>query len=266
MKRGLPKQKNIEGVKNIICVASGKGGVGKSTVATNLAISFANHFNLKTGLLDADIYGPSIPKMMNLSGHEPEVASNNLMIPLKNYNVNCMSMGFLVDEKAPIVWRGLMVMQAIDRLLFKVNWAPLDILVIDLPPGTGDVQLSISQNLKVNGSLIVTTPQEIALLDARRAIEMFKKVDVKLLGLVQNMSSHKCSNCGNIEHIFGKDGAIKMANEIGCQVLGDLPLITNIQRSADSGQPISIQNIENEASLIYQQISRQIISNLDIKQ
>jgi len=265
MGRGLPKQKEIPGVKTIICVASGKGGVGKSTVAVNLAVSFANHFNLKTGLLDADIYGPSVPKMMNLSGHEPEVASNNFMIPLKNYNVNCMSMGFLVDEKAPIVWRGLMVMNAIERLLFKVNWAPLDILVIDLPPGTGDVQLSITQNLKLNGAIVVSTPQEVALLDARRAIEMFNKVNVPILGLVQNMSSFKCSNCGHQEHIFGKNGTDKLAHEIGCQLLGDVPLVTAIQERSDCGEPISIhQHIDNEPALQYKMIAQKIISQLKL--
>lgn len=264
MQKGLPKQRELPGVKKIICVASGKGGVGKSTVATNLAISFANHYNLKTGLLDSDIYGPSIPKMMNLSGHEPEVDSNNQMIPLRNYNVNCMSMGFLVDEKAPIVWRGLMVMQAIERLLFKTNWGPLDVLVIDLPPGTGDVQLSISQNLKVNGSVIVTTPQEVALLDARRAIEMFKKVNVKVLGLIQNMSSFKCSKCGNIEHIFGENGAIQMANVVDCKVLGDIPLVTAIQQAADSGQPISSQDLNNEAVFVYKDICGKIINDLEL--
>jgi len=201
---------------------------------------------------------------MNLSGHEPEVANNNLMTPLKNYNVNCMSMGFLVDETAPIVWRGLMVMQAIDRLIFKVNWAPLDILVIDLPPGTGDVQLSISQNLKVDGAVIVTTPQEVALLDARRAVEMFKKVNVKILGVVQNMSSFTCSKCGNVEHIFGKNGAVRMCEEIGCEVLGDLPLVTEIQQCADLGEPISIRYLENQSSGIYRDICGKIIKSLGV--
>lgn len=264
MQRGLPKQRQLSGVKKIICVASGKGGVGKSTVATNLAVSFANHYNLKTGLLDTDIYGPSIPTMMNLSGHEPELDQNNLMIPLKNYNVNCMSMGFLVEETAPIVWRGLMVMQAIERLVFKTNWPQLDILVIDLPPGTGDVQLSISQNLEINGAVIVTTPQEVALLDARRAIEMFKKVNVNVLGLVQNMSSFKCSNCGHIEHIFGKNGAIKMANHVDCEVLGDVPLVTAIQHSADIGQPISVRDLEEKSVLVYKEICGKIITDLGL--
>ncbi|CAF0784925.1 unnamed protein product [Brachionus calyciflorus] len=247
MARGLPKQKELPGVKNIICVASGKGGVGKSTVAVNIACTLANRFNLKTGILDADIYGPSIPKMMNLESHQPELDSNNQMIPLINYNVKSMSMGFLVDEKAAIVWRGLMVMNAIERLMFKVNWAPLDVLVIDMPPGTGDVQLSISQNLKLNGAVIVSTPQDIALLDARRGVEMFNKVNVPILGLVQNMSTFQCPKCNHEENIFGKDGVEKLANEIKCDVLGELPLNREIREKSDTGEPISI-NLVNKLS------------------
>lgn len=240
MSRGLPKQKPLNGVKKIICVASGKGGVGKSTVSVNLATTFANHFNLKTGLLDADIYGPSIPRMMNLADHQPELEKGtNLMLPVRNYNVNCMSMGFLVEEKAAIVWRGLMVMSAIERLLFKVNWSGLDLLVIDMPPGTGDVQLSISQNVKLDGAVVVSTPQDIALLDARRAVEMFGKVNVNILGLVQNMSWFKCTKCGHVDHIFGEEGTRKMAGELGVDLLGDLELNTKIREKSDLGQPIS---------------------------
>lgn len=261
MSRGLPKQKELAGVKKIICVASGKGGVGKSTVAVNLAVTLANVFNLKTGLLDADIYGPSVPKMMNLSSHQPELDSNNLMLPIRNYNVNCMSMGFLVDETAPIVWRGLMVMQAIERLLFKVQWAPLDVLVIDMPPGTGDVQLSISQNLKLNGVVVVSTPQDIALLDARRAIEMFKKVNVNPLGLVQNMSSFSCSKCGHVDHIFGENGAKQLAEKLNIPFLGDVVLNGEIRAASDMGQPICVLNDSHAASLAYKLICEKIISN-----
>lgn len=261
LSRGLPKQRELTGVKKIICVASGKGGVGKSTVAVNLAVTFANSFNLKTGLLDADIYGPSIPKMMNLTGQQPELDESNLMLPIRNYNVNCMSMGFLVDEKAPIVWRGLMVMQAIERLVFKVNWSPLDVLVIDMPPGTGDVQLSISQNLKLNGAVIVSTPQDIALLDARRAIEMFKKVNVNILGLVQNMSSFHCSNCGHVDHIFGEDGAKQLSEQIKAKFLGDVILNTDVRKASDMGQPISVLNESHVAAKAYKLICEQIISN-----
>ena len=262
MAKSLPKQKQLDGVKHIICVASGKGGVGKSTVAVNLATTFANKFNLKTGLLDADIYGPSIPKMMNLSEHQPETNAKNQMIPLRNYNVNCMSMGFLVDQNAAIVWRGLMVMNAIERLLFKVDWSPLDILVIDMPPGTGDVQLSICQNVKLDGSIIVSTPQDIALLDARRSIEMFNKVNVKNLGLIQNMSGYVCSKCGNIDYIFGRDGCLKLANEISTEFLGDIPLNGEIREKCDSGQPISILSTENKISEIYKKICEKILNSL----
>lgn len=264
MQRGLPKQKSLNGVKNIICVASGKGGVGKSTVAVNIACTLANRFDLKTGLLDADIYGPSIPKMMGLESHQPEIDSNNLMIPLINFNVKCMSMGFLVDEKAAIVWRGLMVMNAIERLMFKVKWDPLDVLVIDMPPGTGDVQLSISQNLKLNGAVIVSTPQDIALLDARRGVEMFTKVNVPILGLVQNMSSFICPKCSHKEDIFGTDGVEHLAKEIQSDLLGELPLNRETREKSDSGEPISVSLETHKSSQIYKKICQNILSKLNI--
>ena len=262
MARGLPKQKELPGVKNIICVASGKGGVGKSTLATNLSLTFANGFNLATGLLDADIYGPSIPKLMNLNNHEPDLDEKNLMLPLKNDNLSCMSMGFFVDEKAPIVWRGLMVMQAVERLLFKVNWGALDILVIDMPPGTGDIHLSISQHLKLNGSVIVSTPQDLALIDARRAIEMFVKLNVPCLGLVQNMSSFMCSNCGHEEHVFGKEGVSRLAAELNCDLLGSIPLNSELREKSDLGQPLVVNNESHPVSVVYKQICAQIIKKL----
>lgn len=264
MARGLPKQKILPGVKNIICVGSGKGGVGKSTVSVNIAVTLANHYNLNVGLLDADIYGPSVPRMMNISDHQPELDKNNLMIPVKNYNVGCMSMGFLVEEKSAIVWRGLMVMNAIERLVFKTNWSNLDVLVIDLPPGTGDVQLSITQNLKLNGAVIVSTPQDIALLDARRAVEMFNKVNVPILGLVQNMSNFVCSNCGHAEHIFGSEGVDKLAKEINSEKLDDIPLNSDIRLNSDSGQPITIANDKHPASIVYKNICKKIITKLSI--
>nr|XP_014350270.1 PREDICTED: iron-sulfur protein NUBPL [Latimeria chalumnae] len=220
MARGLPKQKMIPGVKQVIVVASGKGGVGKSTTAVNLALGLAaNDLTKAVGLLDADIYGPSIPRMMNLNGN-PELTDKNLMRPLVNFGISCMSIGFLVEETAPVVWRGLMVMSAIEKLLRQVDWGKLDYLVIDMPPGTGDVQLSISQNIPVSGAVIVSTPQDIALLDARRGAEMFRKVGVPVLGLVQNMSVFQCPKCKHETHIFGADGAKELAKSLGLDLLG----------------------------------------------
>ncbi|XP_067895442.1 iron-sulfur protein NUBPL isoform X2 [Heterodontus francisci] len=218
MAGGLPKQKVIPGVKQTIVVASGKGGVGKSTTAVNLALGLAAN-DLVVGLLDADVYGPSIPRMMNLRGN-PELTDSNLMRPLVNFGIVCMSMGFLVEEAAPIVWRGLMVMSAIEKLLRQVDWGQLDYLVIDMPPGTGDVQLSISQNIPISGAVIVSTPQDIALLDAQRAAEMFRKVSVPVLGIVQNMSVFQCPKCKYEAHIFGADGAKALATKLGLDVLG----------------------------------------------
>ncbi|XP_069772824.1 iron-sulfur cluster transfer protein NUBPL isoform X2 [Narcine bancroftii] len=240
MARGLPKQKVISGVKQIIVVASGKGGVGKSTTAVNLALGLAA-YELRVGLLDADVYGPSIPRMMNLKG-APALTDRNLMIPLVNYGINCMSMGFLVEEAAPIVWRGLMVMSAIEKLLRQVDWGKLDYLVIDMPPGTGDVQLSISQNIPISGAIIVSTPQDIALLDALRAAKMFRKVSVPVLGIVQNMSVFQCPKCKHETHIFGAEGAKGLAAELELDVLGDIPLHVNIREMSDKGQPIIVSH------------------------
>ncbi|XP_025058242.1 iron-sulfur protein NUBPL isoform X2 [Alligator sinensis] len=220
MSRGLPKQKPIEGVKQVLVLASGKGGVGKSTTAVNIALALAANDSTKSvGLLDADVYGPSIPRMMHLKGN-PELTSQNLMRPLKNYGIECMSMGFLVEETAPVVWRGLMVMSAIEKLLRQVEWGQLDYLVIDMPPGTGDVQLSVSQNIPIAGAVIVSTPQDIALLDARKGAEMFRKVHVPVLGLVQNMSVFQCPKCKHETHIFGTDGVRDLAKTLGLDVLG----------------------------------------------
>lgn len=220
MSRGLPKQKPIEGVREVIVVASGKGGVGKSTTAVNLALALAaNDSSKAVGLLDVDVYGPSIPKMMNLKGN-PELSPNNLMRPLLNYGIACMSMGFLVEETAPLVWRGLMVMSAIEKLLRQVDWGQLDYLVVDMPPGTGDVQLSVSQNIPISGAVIVSTPQDIALMDAHKGAEMFRKVNVPVLGLVQNMSVFQCPQCKHKTHIFGADGARKLAQTLDLDVLG----------------------------------------------
>lgn len=246
MSRGLPKQKPIEGVREVIVVASGKGGVGKSTTAVNLALALAaNDSSKAVGLLDVDVYGPSIPKMMNLKG-SPELSPNNLMRPLLNYGIACMSMGFLVEETAPLVWRGLMVMSAIEKLLRQVDWGQLDYLVVDMPPGTGDVQLSVSQSIPISGAVIVSTPQDIALMDAHKGAEMFRKVNVPVLGLVQNMSVFQCPQCKHKTHIFGADGARKLAQTLDLDILGDVPLHLSIREASDMGQPVVFSQPESD--------------------
>ncbi|GBN37962.1 Iron-sulfur protein NUBPL [Araneus ventricosus] len=252
----------VAGVKHIIVVASGKGGVGKSTTAVNLALAIsANEKTKLVGLLDADVYGPSIPLMMNLKG-QPELTKNNLMKPLVNYGIKCMSMGFLVDEKSPIVWRGLMVMSAIEKLFRQVSWGPLDYLVVDMPPGTGDTQLSIAQTIPVSGAVIVTTPQDIALLDARKGAAMFQKVDIKVLGLVQNMNTFICPKCGEKSYIFGKEGAHKLASELQVDVLADVPLNILIRESSDSGQPVVASQPDGQLGKIYRELAEKVVKSL----
>uniref|UniRef100_A0A3P9HI14 Iron-sulfur cluster transfer protein NUBPL n=1 Tax=Oryzias latipes TaxID=8090 RepID=A0A3P9HI14_ORYLA len=262
MARGLPKQKPVAGVKQVIVVASGKGGVGKSTTAVNLALAImANDSSRSVGLLDADVYGPSIPKLMNLTGN-PQLTDNNLMIPLTNYGVPCMSMGFLVEDTAPIVWRGLMVMSAIERLLRQVHWGSLDYLVVDMPPGTGDVQLSITQNIPIAGAVIVSTPQDIALLDARRGAEMFKKVNVPVLGLVENMSVFQCPNCNHQTHIFGSEGAQRLAETLGVAFLGDIPLHLSIRETSDVGQPVVVSAPNSSEAKAYRKVASAVLQRL----
>lgn len=260
MARGVPKQKAIPGVKQVIVVASGKGGVGKSTTAVNLALGLAA-YEAHVGLLDADVHGPSIPRMMNLKG-TPALTDSNLMIPLVNYGINCMSMGFLVEETAPIVWRGLMVMSAIEKLLRQVEWGQLDYLVIDMPPGTGDVQLSISQNIPISGAVIVSTPQDIALLDAERAAKMFQKVNVPVLGIVQNMSFFQCPKCKHETYIFGAEGAKELAAKLELDVLGDIPLHMNIREMSDKGQPIVISHPDSPEANAYLRLSAEVMKKL----
>nr|CAG4644977.1 EOG090X0A5B [Leptodora kindtii] len=262
MKRGLPVKKPIDGVKNIVLVASGKGGVGKSTVSVNLAIALSQCLpNQDIGLLDADIYGPSIPTMMNLSGN-PNLTSRNMIEPLVNYNIKCMSMGFLVDNSAPVVWRGLMVMAAIEKLLRQVDWSPLDYLVIDMPPGTGDTQLSIAQNIPVAGAIIVTTPQEIAMIDARKGALMFKKVGIPVLGVVNNMSSYSCPNCGHHSHIFGQSGGQKLSQEIGVDVIGDIPFDGSIVEASDGGHPAVMSSSNPSIVRAYTSLAATVIDRL----
>ncbi|XP_070582213.1 iron-sulfur cluster transfer protein NUBPL-like [Ptychodera flava] len=261
--RGLPKKWPIAGVKQVIVVASGKGGVGKSTTAVNLALGIsANNRDKSVGILDADVYGPSIPCMMNLKNQQPELTPQNLMKPLVNFGISCMSMGFLVDEKSPIVWRGLMVMSAIEKLIRQVAWGPLDYLIIDMPPGTGDTQLSVSQLIPVTGAVIVTTPQDVALLDARRATEMFRKVDIPILGLVQNMSVFECPNCHHRTHIFGHDGAKTVAMEMGIDILGDIPLDIGIRETSDTGQPITVSKQDGPVAKSYLNLADQVVQKL----
>uniref|UniRef100_A0A8C7T399 Iron-sulfur cluster transfer protein NUBPL n=1 Tax=Oncorhynchus mykiss TaxID=8022 RepID=A0A8C7T399_ONCMY len=254
MARGLPKQKPIAGVKQVIVVASGKGGVGKSTTAGKQSKT--------VGILDADVYGPSIPKLMSLKGN-PELTDNNLMRPLMNFGIPCMSMGFLVEDVAPIVWRGLMVMSAIEKLLRQVDWGLLDYLVIDMPPGTGDVQLSITQNVPIAGAVIVSTPQDIALLDARRGAEMFRKVNVPVLGIVQNMSVFQCPKCNHQTHIFGADGARALADTLGVQVLGDIPLHLSIREMSDRGQPVVVSSPDSPEAEAYRKVATAVVQRLE---
>ena len=246
----------LPNVKNIVAVASGKGGVGKSTTAVNLALALAAE-GAAVGILDADIYGPSQPMMMGIEGR-PESADGKNMEPMENYGVQVMSIGFLVDSDNPMIWRGPMATQALEQLLRQTNWADLDYLIIDMPPGTGDIQLTLSQRVPLTGAVIVTTPQDIALLDAKRGLKMFEKVGVPILGIVENMAVHVCSNCGHQEHIFGADGGKKMAAEYGMDYLGALPLSMGIRVQADSGRPTVVSDPDGEIAGLYKAMARQM--------
>jgi ATP-binding protein involved in chromosome partitioning len=255
--------KLIPNVKNIIAVASGKGGVGKSTTAVNLALALAQD-GAKVGILDADIYGPSVPMMLGLSG-KPESFDNKTMQPKVAFGVQTMSIGYLVAEDQALIWRGPMVTTALQQLLKETQWEALDYLVIDLPPGTGDIQLTLAQNVPVSGAIIVTTPQDIALLDAQRGFGMFEKVNVPVLGLVENMSLHICSQCGHEEAIFGSGGGAAMSeiNKIDC--LGQLPLDIHIRQYADSGEPIVVAQPDSRIAQIYLDIARKMSARLALK-
>jgi ATP-binding protein involved in chromosome partitioning len=253
VQRGVPL---LPGVSNIIAVSSGKGGVGKSTTAVNLALALAAE-GARVGLLDADIYGPSLPLMMGVTGR-PESADGKTMEPLENYGVQVMSIGFIVDPDQAVVWRGPMATQALDQLLRQTRWRELDYLIIDLPPGTGDIQLTLSQRVPLTGAVIVTTPQDIALLDAKKGINMFQKVGVPILGVVENMAVHVCTNCGHVEHIFGAEGGKRMATQFDVPYLGALPLTMAIREQTDSGTPTVVASPDSEVANIYRAVARQV--------
>ncbi|MEQ6342361.1 MAG: iron-sulfur cluster carrier protein ApbC [Gammaproteobacteria bacterium] len=255
--------KPLKGVKNIIAVASGKGGVGKSTTAVNLALALAAE-GAAVGILDADIYGPSQPLMLGVHAR-PESRDGKSMEPLMSYGIQSMSIGYLVDDEAPMIWRGPMVTQALEQLLRDTNWRDLDYLIVDLPPGTGDTQLTLTQKIPVSGAVIVTTPQDIALMDARRGLKMFEKVEVPVFGVVENMSTHICSHCGHEEHIFGSGGGQRMAEQYGVDFLGSLPLDIRIREDADGGRPTVVADPDGRIAQIYRDIARRVAAKLSLR-
>ena len=253
----------LPNVKNIVAVASGKGGVGKSTTAVNLALALAAE-GAAVGILDADIYGPSQPMMMGIEGR-PDSADGKTMEPMENYGVQVMSIGFLVAQDEAMIWRGPMATQALEQLLRQTNWKELDYLIVDMPPGTGDIQLTLSQRVPMTGAVIVTTPQDIALLDAKKGIKMFEKVGVPILGIVENMAVHVCTNCGHVEHIFGVDGGKKMAADYGMDYLGALPLNMQIRVQADGGRPTVVADPDGEVAAIYKAVARKVAITIAAK-
>jgi ATP-binding protein involved in chromosome partitioning len=248
--------KTLPNVKNVVAIASGKGGVGKSTTAVNLALALAAE-GASVGMLDADIYGPSQPTMLGITGR-PESRDGKSLEPMVGHGIQASSIGFMIDPDTPMVWRGPMVTQALEQLLRDTNWRDLDYLIIDMPPGTGDIHLTLAQKIPVTGAVIVTTPQDIALLDARKGLKMFEKVGIPILGIVENMAIHVCSNCGHAEHIFGQGGGERMAKEYDVEYLGGLPLDIRIREQADSGRPTVVADPDGEVAAIYRQIARRI--------
>ncbi len=251
--------KPLEGVKNIIAIASGKGGVGKSTVSANLALALSAE-GARVGILDADIYGPSQPRMFGLSG-QPTTEGNRLQ-PMVSYEIQTMSIGYLIEEDTPMIWRGPMVTQALEQLLRDTQWDNLDYLIVDLPPGTGDTQLTLAQKVPVSGALIVTTPQDIALIDARKAVKMFEKVEIPILGVIENMSTHICTSCGHEEHIFGEGGGIQMAEDYDIDFLGSLPLDGKIRKHMDDGKPTVVADPDGAVTTTYKLIARKAAAKL----
>ena len=253
----------INGVRNIIAIASGKGGVGKSTVAVNLALALSSE-GATVGILDADIYGPSQPRMLGVN-QRPESADGKTLEPLASYQVQVMSIGFLIEEDSPMIWRGPMVTQALEQLLNDTRWKDLDYLVVDLPPGTGDIQLTLAQKVPVSGAVIVTTPQNIALLDARKGLKMFEKVEIPVLGVIENMSTHICSECGHEEHIFGAGGGKRMADDYDVEHLGNIPLDSRIRADVDAGRPTVVADPDGAIADIYRQVARRVGGKLAVR-
>jgi ATP-binding protein involved in chromosome partitioning len=252
---------NLRHVTHVVVVASGKGGVGKSTTAVNLALALHRQGH-KVGLFDADIYGPSQPLMLGVAGKRPQIVNGNQMQPITAHGIKCNSVGFLVDDNQAMVWRGPMVVGAFNQILNDTQWGELDYLIIDMPPGTGDIQLSLAQSVPVTGAVIVTTPQDVALLDAKRGIEMFRKVQVPILGVVENMGIHVCSKCGHNEHIFGEGGAIRIANSYGVELLGSLPLDASIRQQCDEGNPAVSAEPNGHIAQIYGRIAERVNQQL----
>jgi ATP-binding protein involved in chromosome partitioning len=248
--------KLLPGVKNIIAVASGKGGVGKSTTAANLALALSAE-GARVGILDADIYGPSLPMMLGINGR-PQTVEENTIEPMEGHGLQASSIGFLVDQDSPMVWRGPMVTSALEQLLRQTRWRDLDYLIVDMPPGTGDIQLTLSQKVPVTGAVIVTTPQDIALLDARKGLKMFEKVGVPIIGIVENMSTYICPSCGHEEHVFGSGGGQKMCSDYSVDFLGSLPLNLSIREQSDAGCPTVVAEPNSAISQVYKQIARQV--------
>ncbi|KAI0416314.1 P-loop containing nucleoside triphosphate hydrolase protein [Xylaria grammica] len=264
MQRGLPERRKIKDVAKVVAVSSAKGGVGKSTVAANLSLAFAR-MGYRAGILDTDIFGPSIPTLFNLSG-EPRLSSNNQLLPLSNYGVKTMSMGYLVGEDAPVVWRGLMVMKALQQLLHEVEWGGLDILVLDLPPGTGDTQLSVTQQIVLDGSVIVTTPHTLAIKDAVKGINMFKKVNVPLLGLVQNMSLFCCPHCHQDTAVFGSNERVKaLCEDYSIDLLGDIPLHQSVGDDGQRGKPTVVSEPQSHRAKAFMDIAQQVGSKIGLQ-
>lgn len=254
--------KKLSNIKHIICVASGKGGVGKSTTACNLALALRQLGN-EVGLLDADIYGPSLPMMMGVvPGTRPQIKDQKFMLPIVAHGIECNSMGFLVDERTAMVWRAPMIISAFNQIMTDTAWSDLDYLVVDMPPGTGDIQLSLAQSVRISGAVIVTTPQDIALLDARKGIEMFRKVDVPILGIVENMSTHVCTQCGHEEAIFGTGGGDRLSHDYGVSVLGRLPLDITIRERTDGGNPVVASEPSHPATAAYLQLARNVMEQV----